>query len=277
MKSINIAALAQLLLASTAAAAHCKPTPVSSASVDSSVGSAASYTPPASSSSAGGSNGVGNSAATYTPPSGVSYSIPSFSQPPPPPSSSAHSGPNPPVQSVSPCGQLISDPEFALGGRAWAVDKTNGGTLVYPGSAGCSIVGDTRTACGEFSLGTTDQTLAHVGVSQTISTPGAIVDGEKYQVYVQYRLIANTPVDTVTVNLVTVVDGSESFDYDLTNESPVGQWVWLHYEHTAIGTSMDVSVALTGFAGTAGAGFATTIQIGEINVVGCRSAATSVI
>lgn len=274
MKSISIAAVAQLLLASTAAAAHCKPTPVSSSSA--SVGSAASYTPPASSSSAGGNNngGGGNSAATYTPPSGVSYSLPSFSEPPPPPSSSVHSGTQP-VQSVSPCGQLISDPEFALGGRAWTVDKNNGGTLVYPGSAACGIVGDTRTSCGEFSLGTTSQNLAHVAVSQTISAPGAIVDGEKYQVYVQYRVIANTPVDTVTVDLVTTVDGSESFDHDLTSESPAGQWLWLHYEHKAIGTSMEVSVALTGSAGTAGAGFATTIQIGEINVVGCRSAATS--
>lgn len=274
MKSSNIAAFAQLLLAGTTMASLCKPT-LSSASI----GSAASYTPPASSSSAGDNNdGGGNSAATYYPPSGSSYSVPAFSPPAPPVLSSVSSATQP-IISVSPCGQLVGNGEFALGGAAFHASENNGASLTFPGAAVCGggPGGDGRTSCGQFALGTTDKNMAHVAVSQTISTNGAIVDGEQYQIYIQYRVVANTAVDTVTVNLVTVLDGSNEFDHDLTHESEGGggSWTFLHYEHTAVGTSMDISVALTGSAGTAGAGFATTLQIGEINVVGCRSGVTS--
>lgn len=278
MKSFTLASLAQLLLASSAVASKCKPTPVSSVSSvssvpsgSSSVPSAASYTPPVSSSSAAGGNG----AATYTPPSSVSFSQPSFYPGEDPRSFSTSP---PPEQSVSPCGQLVRDPEFAQGMLRWLVDKINGASLVFPGAANCGggPGGDGHNTCGEFALGPTDQDNAHVGVSQTISAPGAIIDGAFYDVYVQYRVISNTAVDTVTLSLDTLLDGSDSKSHDLTAEVP-GGWSFLHYQHIAIGNSMEISVTLSGSAGTAGAGFATTIQIGEINVVGCVGGATSII
>ncbi|CAK7207730.1 hypothetical protein SEUCBS139899_010542 [Sporothrix eucalyptigena] len=203
MKSINV--LAQLFLASTVAAALCKPSaPPSSSSRD----PAATYTPPASSSSHIDNEG-GDSAATYYPPS----SRPSFS--PSPPVSPSSPAPQPSV-SVSPCGQLIQDPEFALGTIVWDVVRTNGATLTFPGAAVCGggVGGDGRTSCGQFSLNPTSETSEAVSVSQTINAHGAIVDGEKYQIYVQYRITANTMVESVMVTIDTDVDGgAKSFSH----------------------------------------------------------------
>ncbi|CAK7223435.1 hypothetical protein SBRCBS47491_005204 [Sporothrix bragantina] len=284
MKSIYI--LAQLALASTVSAALCVPSAPKS-STPSSVGSAATYTPTSSSSSdidngissgssivsTGGGGGGAGSAATYTPTSG-SFTPPSSISRPPPVSSSTTL----PTESVSPCGQLIRNPDFALGSQYWSVAQSGRGQLTLPGAAVCGggVGADGRTACGEFALMTSSDTAASVKATQIISATGAIVSGNPYDIYINYRVVSNAlPADPSTeVTIFTQIDSPTSFEHDLTGEA-VGGWKFLHYQYTAQGTTMRVAVSLQGTKDTAAPGFDTTIQIGEINVVGCRSGSTS--
>ncbi|CAK7217221.1 hypothetical protein SCUCBS95973_003072 [Sporothrix curviconia] len=274
MKPVHI--MIQLVLAGTASAALCVPSAPHQSSSSPPIGSAATYTPTSSSNSLGGHNDAGgNSAATYTPTSG-SYTAPSFSEPP-------HFSPStmapPPQQSASPCGQLVQNPDFAQARRFWSVSNANSGILVFPGSASCGggVGADGRTACGQFELGSVDAstTTAIITVTQVINAPGAIVDGDPYQIYVQYRVLDNISSSSSggTITLTTQAD-AELFSHDLTNEA-VGGWLFLHYEHMAQGTSMTVMVTLAGTKGTGDVGFDTAVQIGEINVVGCRSLSSS--
>ncbi|CAK7245427.1 MAG: hypothetical protein STHCBS139747_007008 [Sporothrix thermara] len=242
----------------TANAAHCvpsAPSPLSSLSLSSSA------VPPF------------GSAATYTPTSGsVSFPPPPSVSPLLPPSSSTTEPL--PTQSVSPCGQLVQDPNFSAGLLHWPVSASSNGAIIQFQS-GPAVCGARRTACAQLVLGPTTAATASIAVAQTIDAPGAIVSGANYQIYVTYRASTTAPA---SIHLMVEVDSIASFPIDLTpgddNQNNDG-YRTARFNYAAQSTALTVALVLTGSKDMGAAGFDAAVQIGEVNLVGCRSATTS--